>query len=137
MGILFQQFGALPWRDRGQGVEILLITSRETRRWVIPKGWPVEGLSGPESAARECFEEAGIGGQVAQRAAGTYTYDKRMKNDSLRACKVDVFPLEVMIQHLDWPERGQRELRWCRPGEAASLVAEPGLAKLIQKFGES
>ena len=129
-----KQCAALPWRDPGHGTQILLISSRETRRWVIPKGWPIPDMMSHESAAREAFEEAGIGGQIAQAAIGSYDYEKRLKDGTLVPCRVDVFPLEVMIQHPSWPEQGQRELRWFPQEDAAGAVQEPGLARLIRKL---
>lgn len=126
-----RQYAALPWRDTGHGIEILLITSRETRRWVIPKGWPMPGLTPVEAATREAFEEAGAGGVVAKKPLGRYHYDKRIKGGGALPVEVEVYGLEVMIRHPAWPEQGQRSERWFRPVEAAGLVAEPGLKKLI------
>lgn len=128
-----QQYGALPWRQTPMGVEILLLTSRETRRWVIPKGWPMRGCEGGECAAQEAFEEAGIEGRVSH-AIGNYAYSKRLKDGSLRQLTVEVFPLEVAAELSDWPEVAERERRWFSPAEAANAVAEPELAGLIREF---
>jgi 8-oxo-dGTP pyrophosphatase MutT (NUDIX family) len=128
-----RQVAALPWRNR-DGLEILLITSRETRRWVIPKGWPIGGLDGRGSAAREAFEEAGIEGRTSPGAIGTFSYDKRRANGSLVATEVSVFALEVIVQHDEWPEQGQRQCQWFSADEAATKVGEPELAKLISAF---
>jgi 8-oxo-dGTP pyrophosphatase MutT (NUDIX family) len=128
------QFAALPWRDAGHGVEVLLISSRDTGRWVIPKGWPIKGFSPHASAAREAYEEAGIGGIVSKSALGQYSYDKLIDGEPSIACDVDVYPLEVMIQHPAWPEQGQRELRWLAKEAAADAVQEAGLASLIRKL---
>jgi 8-oxo-dGTP pyrophosphatase MutT (NUDIX family) len=130
-----KQVAALPWRDIGQGIEVLLISSRETKRWVIPKGWPIPSLSPPESALREAFEEAGVGGQIDRKPAGRFDYMKWMKDGTEVPCNVDVFPLEVMIQHREWPEQGQRDARWFRRDDAAAAVDEPGLAAIIRKLG--
>ena len=129
-----QQFAALPWRHTGTRIEVLLISSRETKRWVIPKGWPIAGLSPHESAAREAFEEAGVGGQIAREPLGSYDYDKRLKDGRLLPCHVEVFPLEVMVQHTSWPEQAERAARWMSQDEAAAAVAEPQLAKLIREL---
>ena len=129
-----EQIAALPWRLTGGGLEVLLITSRETKRWVIPKGWPIPGLSPPEAAAREAFEEAGIGGQINTKPLGQFEYDKRLDNGRTQRCNVTVFGLEQMIQHPDWPEQGQRQLRWFRLPDAANAVQEPGLAKIIRQL---
>src|SRR6185437_12240641 len=90
------QFAALPWRRNAAGaVEVLLITSRETHRWVIPKGWPIKGKSSSKSAAQEAFEEAGLLGRIGKSPIGAYAYDKRLKNGRLQHVRVAVFPLLV------------------------------------------
>ena len=127
-----RQYAALPWRYSGSGIEVMLISSRETKRWVIPKGWPIAGLSPREAAAREAFEEAGVGGQITKKPLGEFKYDKRLDNGSTHKCVVTVFGLESMIQHPSWPEQGQREMKWFRLPEAANAVQEPGLAKIIR-----
>src|SRR5437588_9395179 len=91
-----EQFAALPWRRTAAGeVEVLLITSRETRRWVIPKGWPIKGKKAWKSAAQEAFEEAGLRDKIGKRPCGAYAYDKRLKNGRQQHVRVAVFPLEV------------------------------------------
>lgn len=130
------QFAALPFRSSASGrVEVLLITSRGTRRWVIPKGWPIKGLSPEKSAATEAYEEAGVEGNVADRAIGSYRYRKRLRDGTAVTCEVDVFPLEVTGQRETWPEQGQRDMRWFDAEEAASLVHEPELARILRSFG--
>jgi 8-oxo-dGTP pyrophosphatase MutT (NUDIX family) len=129
------QYAALPFRLVGGGVEILLITSRETRRWVVPKGWPMKGLSPSAAAAREALEEAGIEGSVAEHAIGAFTYRKRLRDGTSVDLLVDVFPLQVATERAQWPEKDQRERRWFRTDEAAEAVAEPELARLIRGFG--
>ena len=128
-----QQYAALPWR-RAPVFEILLITSRETRRWVIPKGWPMPGLSAAESAAQEAYEEAGIRGQMAAQALGHYSYNKRQRGRAKKRFRVDVFAMEV-TEVLDlWPEAHERARQWVSPAEAAARVEEPELAALIREF---
>ncbi|HXA38993.1 MAG TPA: NUDIX hydrolase [Phenylobacterium sp.] len=129
------QFAALPWRrNGGGGVEVLLITSRDTRRWVIPKGWPMAGKSAAKSAAREAFEEAGVQGKIAKRPMGTYAYDKRLKNGRLQHVRVAVFPLQVDSEADAYLELGQREKLWLPPPEAARCVEEPELMVLLATF---
>jgi 8-oxo-dGTP pyrophosphatase MutT (NUDIX family) len=127
------QFAALPWRIADSGArEVMLLTSRETRRWVIPKGWPMKRLKPHEVAAREAYEEAGLVGHViGKRPIGAYHYQKRLPRDRL-LCEVLVFSLRVDGQLDDWPEKAQRETRWFGLSEAASLVDEGGLAEVIQ-----
>jgi 8-oxo-dGTP pyrophosphatase MutT (NUDIX family) len=134
MGKSSQQYAALPWRHSGAGIEVLLISSRETKRWVLPKGWPIEGLTPAETALREAYEEAGIGGQIDNKPIGTYIYGKRLTNGRERLVTVDVFPLEVMVQHPSWPEQEERTLLWTLRNEAAELVHEPELASLIKRL---
>lgn len=131
-----QQYAALPWRS-GEYLEILLISSRETRRWVIPKGWPMGKQAPHDAAAREAFEEAGVRGEIASSPIGTYCYDKLMPDGTLLACRVDVFPLRVKQRMKDWPEKHQRTLRWFTAGEAAAAVKEAGLADLIRLFADT
>ena len=131
------QYAALPYRKGPDGLEVMLITSRETRRWVIPKGWPMKGLKPFAAARREALEEAGLVGRIVKSAAGTYEYEKRLRTGSTVTCKVHVFPLRVEKQRERWPEMGQREVRWFTPEGAAGAVAEPGLAEIILHVQQS
>ena len=126
-----QQFAALPYRTAGE-LKVLLITSRETRRWVIPKGWPMKGKSPQATAAREAMEEAGVVGQIAKKALGAYAYDKRLKTGQSVPCLVEVYPLKVSAQKSRWPEKKERTSQWFDWEEAAQAVEEPGLAELIR-----
>ena len=103
------QYAALPFRHSGRRLEILLITSRETRRWVIPKGWPVKGLAPQEAAALEAAEEAGLEGEIEANPIGSYRYLKHLKGGHTIPIQVIVFP--------------------------RALVAEPNLKRLIRDFG--
>jgi 8-oxo-dGTP pyrophosphatase MutT (NUDIX family) len=127
------QYAALPYRIEGGRVRILLITSRETRRWVIPKGWPIGGLAPQEAAAIEAAEEAGIIGQIEPRPFGSYSYVKRLKRETT-AVQVIVFPFRVQDQAAAFKEQGQRTLQWFDARAAARRVAEPGLKRLIREF---
>jgi len=129
------QYAALPFQIEGPQVRILLITSRDTKRWVIPKGWPVTGLKPQEAAAAEAAEEAGIIGHVEPAPLGSYRYLKRIKGKPGVAVQVIVFPFLVEDYRETWKEQGERSFQWFRFQEAASLVAEPSLRRLIQEFG--
>jgi 8-oxo-dGTP pyrophosphatase MutT (NUDIX family) len=129
------QYAALPYRIEARQVRILLITSRETRRWVIPKGWPMAGLKPQDAAAVEASEEAGLIGSIDDTPLGSYRYLKRLKRDQTLAVQVIVFPLRVEGQVATWKEQGQRTYRWFAYRRAASLVAEPSLRRLIRDFG--
>jgi len=111
---------------------VMLVTSRETRRWVIPKGWTAGRLKPHAAAEREAYEEAGIVGRIGKTAIGRYDYQKRLKGDDTVTCTVDVFLFEVRQQRKRWPEQGEREGRWFTPADAAGAVDEPDLAALIR-----
>jgi 8-oxo-dGTP pyrophosphatase MutT (NUDIX family) len=129
------QYGALPYKRVGDdGVEVMLVTSRETKRWIIPKGWPMKDRKPYAAAKREAFEEAGVRGQIGKRSIGTYEYDKRLKSQATVTCKVEVFPLKVREQAEKWPERDEREGRWFSPDEAAGVVEEAELREIIRKL---
>ncbi|PZU71567.1 MAG: NUDIX hydrolase [Brevundimonas sp.] len=129
-----RQVAALPWRLEDGQRRILMITSRETRRWVIPKGGRMVGKSDPEAAAQEALEEAGVKGDIKDHSIGVFRYAKGLKDGGQRLCVVSVYPLEVLIQLGAWPEAHQRERRWMTPAEAAEAVHEPDLAALIRDF---
>jgi 8-oxo-dGTP pyrophosphatase MutT (NUDIX family) len=129
------QYGALPYRvSTGSRAEFMLVTSRETRRWIIPKGWPKKGKSPHHSAAREAFEEAGVVGAVGRRPVGSFSYEKRLKNGGSVECEVRVFPLEVKRQNKQWPEKQERKVKWLSASEAAEKVKEPMLGAIIRRM---
>ena len=127
------QYAALPYR-RCSGLEVLLVTSRETRRWVIPKGWLVQKLAPHESAAHEAMEEAGLIGRIRKRSIGSYGYRKRLGDGSIVSCQVMVFALDVKKQLPSWPEKDQRQTRWFKTEAAAKAVKEPELRAIIRKL---
>lgn len=129
------QYAALPYRIRGRQLQVMLITSRRTRRWIIPKGWPIEGLKPHEAAAQEAVEEAGIDGEIADRPIGSFHYIKRVKDAETLAIQVIVFPFRVEDHLPDFKEQGQRTVAWFDYQEAAIRIAEPSLKRLIREFG--
>ena len=125
------QIGAIPFRRRPDGaIEIMLVTTRETQRWIVPKGWPIRGLKGHEAAAREAMEEAGLIGEIGKKPVGRYTYWKR-KTDHFILCKVRLYLLEVKQQLPTWPEQAQRSCRWFTQADAADLIDEPALGSIV------
>ena len=127
------QFGALCWRINNDKLQVLMVTTRRTRRWVIPKGWPMDNATPAEAASMEAFEEAGVEGLVRDSCIGIFFYAKEMEGDDL-PCVVAVFPLKVKKIHETWPEKDARSRRWMRPEKAARLVQEPELARLLLNF---
>lgn len=136
-----RQIAALPYRASGSGydapVSILLVTSRDSGRWVVPKGNPGAGLSPHAAAAVEAEEEAGVRGAVCPTPLGSYRYRKRRANGASLMLDVDVYPLSVTQELTAWKEAGQRERRWFPLAEAADQVDEPDLADLIRSFDTS
>ena len=129
------QVGALPYRRVGESgaVEFLLLTSRETKRFVIPKGWRMKGRSDPQAAAREAAQEAGVEGHVDPAPIGTYRYWKRLRRAFVQV-RVTVFGLEVEVELANWRERRQRSRQWLTREEAMTLLDEPELVTLIAGF---
>jgi len=125
------QYAALPYRmSKKDRAEFMLVTSRETRRWIIPKGWPKRGKSPHRSAAREAFEEAGVIGAVGRRPVGSFSY---AKNGRSVECEVRVFPLEVKRQRKEWPEKQERQVKWLSAPKAAEQVKDPAISKMIRR----
>ncbi|MFN3607199.1 MAG: NUDIX hydrolase [Cypionkella sp.] len=122
---------ALCWRVKRGKIEVLLITSRDTGRWVIPKGWPMNGRSDPQAAAIEAWEEAGVEGEIDDIAMGAFYYDKRHVAKATQTCEVTVYPLRVARLVPKFPEQNQRRRKWFSAQKAAKLVNELGLAGLI------
>ena len=131
-----EQVAALCWRARPLP-EVLLITSLNARRWIMPKGWPIAGKSLAESAAQEAFEEAGIRGEMTPGAIGHFHYLKAKKDGSALPVRVAVFALKVTGHRRKWPERGAREMVWLPLDQAAARVAEPGLRRILLSFRKS
>jgi 8-oxo-dGTP pyrophosphatase MutT (NUDIX family) len=129
-----RQVAALPWRRGAEGLEILLVTSRETRRWVTPKGGRMVGLTDAQAAAEEALEEAGIEGAITEAPVGTFRYLKILKRRAPRWCVVAVHALEVRVEHDTWHEQAERERVWVSRDEAVRRVDEPDLKALIAAF---
>lgn len=128
------QYGVVPLRVEKGTLRVLLITSRETRRWVVPRGNPIGGLSPSDSAAQEAFEEAGVRGVVAADPLGSYRYTKKRKNGAGVLTDVQLFRMAVEEELESWPEAQERERRWFALDEAADAVQEPDLKALLRRL---
>ena len=111
---------------------MLLVTSRDTGRWIIPKGWPAKGKSPHKSAAREAREEAGVVGTIKRRPLGAFSYKKRLKNGKVVVCEVQVFVMKVKRQTAKWLEKGQRRIKWLPRTKAAKTVGDRVLGTIIR-----
>jgi 8-oxo-dGTP pyrophosphatase MutT (NUDIX family) len=130
-----KQVAALPVRRAGGELQVLLITSRRSGHWLIPKGWPMRRLSSAEAAAIEASQEAGVEGVVSSRPLGRYEYLKVFPDETSVPCRVDVFMLRTKKQHSKWREKKSRVRRWMSFEEAAEVAHERGLKKLLRDLG--
>lgn len=127
-----EQIAALPLRFTKSGkIRVLMVTSRGTGRWVMPKGWTMAGHKPWEAAEIEALEEAGAEGTVLRSPVGEYAYDKILDDGSAVPCRVTVYPMMVERLKRRWKERGERTRRWFTPKAAARSVDEPELAALL------
>lgn len=131
-GERIRQVAAIPFRlDERGSIEVMLVTSRTTRRFIVPKGWPMKGKSGRKAAAIEALEEAGVAGRALKKPAGAYSYWKRLAAGFVRV-EVTVYLLAVTEELADWREAGSRRRAWLKPADAATLIDEPELATLLK-----
>lgn len=130
-GESIRQVAAIPFRLNARGdVEVMLVTSRTTRRFIVPKGWPMKGKSGRKAATIEAREEAGVLGKTLKEPAGSYSYWKRLANRFVRV-DVIVYLLEVTEELADWQEAKRRQRAWLPAADAATLIDEPDLSSLV------
>ena len=128
------QFGALCWRRHKGELQILLVTSRRSKRWILPKGGPVDGATPSGAAQAEALEEAGAVGKAKTNCLGIFSYTKEISDESQLPCVVAIFPLKVKKLEDDWPEKADRERKWFTQKKAANMVMEPELAAIIRAF---
>jgi len=128
---IYNQSGVIPYRHTARGIELMLITSRKRKRWVIPKGIVERHLSPAASAVQEAWEEAGLSGDVSAEPVGLYRYQKWGGT-----CRVKVFLLRVEAVAETWPESAIRSREWVNVSEAAQRVNEPDLKQIILSLPE-
>lgn len=128
------QFAALCYRMRNGRAEVLLVTSRRSGRWIVPKGWPMGGMTPSASAEREAWEEAGVRGRGEDFCMGLFSYLKLVDDGPDLPCVAMVYPVRVKTLARNFPERGQRKRKWFVPKKAADRVAEPELARILRDF---
>ncbi len=127
------QFGALCYRIHKDKIQVLLVTTRSQKHWIVPKGWPMDHATPAQAAAREAFEEAGAEGNISNNCYGIYSYTKDVNGDKL-PCVVALFALKVKRLHAIFPEKGQRKRKWFGRKKAAAQITSPELRQLIREF---
>ena len=128
------QFAALCYRVKGDKVQVLLVTSRGSGRWIVPKGWPINNKTPYESAAQEAWEEAGVIGRPNPRPLGLFSYIKTTGDEAGLPCVAMVYAVRVKSLERDFPEKGQRKRKWVSRKKAAAMVGEPELARILRDF---
>jgi 8-oxo-dGTP pyrophosphatase MutT (NUDIX family) len=137
-GVPVQQIGGICFRKRmGGGLEVLLVTTRRTKRWTIPKGWPILGLEPFEAVEREAWEEGGVKGRARKRSFGHFEYRKTLALGQEIPALVQVHLLEVHSSRSSFPEKGQRKLRWLPAQDASVAVRDSGLRHLLERFANN
>lgn len=130
----YVQTAALCLRDGADGPEVLLISSLGTKRWILPKGWPMAGRTLAEAALQEAWEEAGVKGTVSEQAIGAYSYQKLVKGGIPVTCRCEVFRVQVHTLADDFPEQGRRKREWVPATDAVARVAEPELKAMLSSL---
>lgn len=128
------QVAALCWRKRKGKTEVLLITSRDTGRWIVPKGWPMDGLDAPQSALREAWEEAGVRADADQALLiGQFSYDKQLADGQEMPVRALLYKVRLRGREIAnrYPESHERKRLWVAPRKAAKLVQEPELQEIL------
>lgn len=134
----YRQVAALCLRRAKADTQVLLITSRDTGRWIIPKGWPIKGLKDSEAAVQEAWEEAGVrSANVTEHPIGSYTYDKVLKNGQIRPVYASIYMAKVAELSDNYPERKQRTRRWFALPDAATRVREPRLKQVLHQVSKT
>ncbi|HAC64937.1 MAG TPA: NUDIX hydrolase [Cyanothece sp. UBA12306] len=124
-----EQSAVIPYRFRQGNLEVLLITSRNNKRWIIPKGIIEPDMTPEDSGAQEAFEEAGVKGKVSSKIMGSYTYQKWGTT-----CRVKIFILEVEVIYIDWLEASFRKRQWVNISDAIKLIQEEEVRKILAKL---
>ena len=130
------RFAALPFRRSHGQWEVLLVTSRRSGRWIVPKGRPIKGCTAARTAKIEAFEEAGVSGAISRRSIGVFEMKSRFARPRTKASRIEVFPLAVSRQHESWQEESLRSRRWMTIGQAMKTVHPEGLCDLLAVFGQ-
>ncbi|HCP81085.1 MAG TPA: NUDIX hydrolase [Octadecabacter sp.] len=127
------QFAALCYRIKNDKLQFCIVTTRRSGRWIVPKGWPMDGQTPMDAAAQEAYEEAGVRGKIHPRPIGVFSYNKARPEDDL-PCIAVVYPLRVKKVLRTWPEQKERERKWVSRKKAAAMVDDFELGNIILSF---
>lgn len=127
-----QQAGALAWMEHQLETKIWIVTSRRTRRWVLPKGGIDPGMTASEAAAQEAFEEAGLIGDMSHTDIGGYRIPK-IRPPLIWTLEVAVYPMRVETVLDDWLESDQRTRKLVTLDEASELIVEPEIVLFLRR----
>lgn len=130
----FVQAAALCLRDGRKGPEVLMVSSLTTKRWILPKGWPMPDRSLAEAALQEAWEEAGVRGSVNESSVGSFSYRKLVKDGIPVTCRCHVFRVAVSELAEDWPEKDRRKREWVPVRDAIKRVEEPELKQFLRSL---
>ena len=131
------QVGIIAFRVEHGELEVLLVTSRDTGRWIIPKGNIDSGLTPAKAALKEAYEEAGVEGAIVGSVpVGFYTYFKRLKSGAHLDTSVEVFLVRAERQRKKWPEKKERSIAWLPIHEAVERIQEPSVVPLLERVAE-
>jgi len=132
--ILRHQIAALPFRETFGQLEVCLVTTRETGRWTLPKGWPMKNRKDHAAARVEAEQEAGLSGDIGKTPVGSFRYFKRLA-DRFELVLVTVYPLPVTKVFATWKEQSSRQVQWASFHDASVVVEEPELKTLLSEIG--
>jgi 8-oxo-dGTP pyrophosphatase MutT (NUDIX family) len=123
------RYAALPIRKSRSGTEVLLVTTRKRRHWIVPKGRREKQCEAHITAANEALEEAGVVGKIQKQPLVTFSQRRKRRK---RKVIVKVFRLSVRKQLKQWRERGERRLRWLTPKQAANKIRYKPLKAVLR-----
>ncbi len=128
------QYAALVYRMRDGKVQVLLVTSRKSQNWILPKGSPIANLKPHQTAAQEAWEEAGVKGRADKKCLGRFRFDRQGRGNRRQLCVGLVYPLQAKKLARNFPEAGQRQRKWLSPKKAARRIANPELSEIVRSF---